>query len=66
MEVNVSFHGYYVSSSILVIYRSDQTLLFVVEEPRPYIGFEPISSADAVSRCSPVELLRDIADGEGL
>lgn len=66
MEVNVSFHGYYVSSSILVFFRSDQTLLFVVEEPRPYIGFEPISSADAVSRCSSVELLRDMADGEGL
>lgn len=35
VEVNVSFRGYYVSSSILVFYRSDQTLLFVVEEPRP-------------------------------
>lgn len=33
--VNVSSHGYYVSSSILAIFRSDQTLLFVVEEPRP-------------------------------
>lgn len=35
MEVNVSSHGYYVSSSILAIFRSDQTLLFVAEEPRP-------------------------------
>lgn len=66
MEVNASSHGYYVSLSILAVFRYDQTLLFVVEEPRPYIGFEPTSSADAVSRCSPVELLRDIVDGEDL
>ena len=41
VEVNVSSHGYYVSLSILTVFRYDQTLLFVVEEPRPYTGFEP-------------------------
>ena len=40
-------------------------LLFVAEEPRPYIGFEPISSADAVSQCSSIELLRDKCLDEG-
>ena len=30
------------SLSILAIFRYGQTLLFVVEEPRPYTGFEPV------------------------
>lgn len=43
----------------------NRPLLFVAEEPRPYIGFEPIPSADAVSQCSSIELLRDKCLDEG-
>lgn len=63
VEINVSFHGYYVSLSILVIFRSDQTLLFVAEEPRPLHRFELLSPA------TPVFFLlnyQSIVDREGL
>lgn len=56
VEVNVSFLGYHVSLGILVIFRSDQTLLFVVEEPRPLRWIRTSHRRRHVGRYFPTKL----------